>query len=303
MSDVDGTMRPMTEVFLGREALGAGMSRHVLQRWYRPLFRGVYVPKNSTPSLRDRAEGAWLTTDRSGVIAGAAASALHGADWVDGDEPIEVLVGERRRQSGLTIRMDRFCPDEVVTVGGLPATNPARTAFDLGRHHRRSVALARMDALVRATPFAVSDVEALITRYGPARGVRQLRELLYMVDSGAQSPRESWLRLLLVDGGLPHPETQIPVHDGGAPVAFVDMGWERIKLGIEYDGDQHRTDRRQYVRDLRRLPMLQEMGWEIIRVIAEDRPAAVVARVREAFERRGGAEIDEMPPITRTYAA
>ncbi len=124
-----------------------------------------------------------------------------------------------------------------------------------------------------------------------------------MVDDGAESPRESWLRLLLVDGGLPLPETRIAIYDGGAAVAFVDMGWERIKLGIEYDGDQHRTDRRQYVKDLRRVPMLQEMGWEIIRVIAEDRPAAVLARVREAFVRRGGAEIGEMPTITRTYAA
>jgi hypothetical protein len=199
--------------------------------------------------------------------------------------------------------MDRFCPDEVEALGGLPVTNPVRTAFDLGRHHRRSVALARMDALMRATPFAPGDVELLIDRYGPARGVRQLRELLCVVDDGAESPRESWLRLLLVDGGLPLPDTQIAVYDGGVPVAFIDMGWERIKLGIEYDGDQHRTDRRQYVKDLRRLPMLQEMGWEIIRVIAEDRPAAVLARVREAFVRRGGIEIDEMQTITRTCAA
>jgi len=56
-------------------------------------------------------------------------------------------------------------------------------------------------------------------------------------------------------------------------------------------------------KDLRRLPMLQEMGWEIIRVIADDRPAAVLARVREAFVRRGGVEIDEMQTITRTCAA
>jgi hypothetical protein len=78
MSDITGTMPPMTEVFLGREAIGAGMSRHVLQRWYRPLFRGVYVPKNAAPTLRDRAVGAWLTTGRSGVIAGVTWSGLGG---------------------------------------------------------------------------------------------------------------------------------------------------------------------------------------------------------------------------------
>jgi hypothetical protein len=49
--------------------------------------------------------------------------------------------------------------------------------------------------------------------------------------------------------------------------------------------------------------MLESMEWEIIRVIAEDRPAAVLARVREAFLRRGGGEIDEMQRFTRTFAA
>lgn len=293
----------MTEVFLGNEAIGAGMSRNTLQRWYRPLFRGVYVPRSVTPTLQDRTLGAWLTTGRDGVIAGVAASALHGAAWIGDDEPIEVLVAERRRQPGLLIRMDRVGDDEVTEVHGLPVTNAVRTAFDVGRYQRRSVAIGRLDALMRAKRFAPREVEALMRRYGPVRGVRQLRELLPLVDAGAESPKESWLRLLLIDGGLPIPQTQIPVLDGGVPVAFIDMGWERIKLGIEYDGDQHRTDRRQYVKDLRRLPMLQDMDWEMIRVIAEDRPAAVLARVREAFVRRGGTEIDELQTFTRTFAA
>ena len=72
----------MTEIFLGREALGDGLPRRELRRWYRPLFRGVYIPRSATPTLEDRATGAWLTSNRTGVIAGAAASALHGAKWV-----------------------------------------------------------------------------------------------------------------------------------------------------------------------------------------------------------------------------
>jgi hypothetical protein len=83
-------------------------------------------------------------------------------------------------------------------------------------------------------------------------------------------------------------------------IGYLDMGWRDIKLAVEYDGDQHRSDRRQYVRDIRRLPELEGRGWQVIRVIAEDRPAAICQRVREAFVRRGGAEIDEMPEVTRT---
>ena len=49
------------------------------------------------------------------------------------NEPVEILVDERRRQSGLIIRMDRLADDEVTTVADLPVTTTARTAFDLGR--------------------------------------------------------------------------------------------------------------------------------------------------------------------------
>ena len=294
----------MVEVFLGREALGDGLTRHELRRWYRTMFRGVYVTRGVRLALTDRAVGAWLTSNRSGVIAGVAASALHGAAWVDDAEPIEILVDERRRQSGLVVRMDRYADDEVTEIAQLPVTNSARTAFDLGRHQPRAEALSRMDALMRVAPFNAGDVEALVRRYGPVRGIRQLRTLLPLVDAGAASPKESWLRLLLIDGGLPRPETQIPVLDsGGYPFAYLDMGWRSIKLAVEYDGDQHRTDRRQYVKDLRRLPMITDLGWETIRVIAEDRPAQVLHRVREAFERRGGFEINEMAGSTRTFAA
>jgi hypothetical protein len=290
----------MTEVFLGREALGDGMSRSDLRRFHRPLFRGVHVPNRTVPTLYDRCVGAWLTSDRTGVIAGAAASALHGAEWVDPTVPIELLGTARRRQQGLVIRMDRYAEAEVCEIAGLPVTTVARTAYDLGRLAQRYTAIGRLDALMRAAPFEARDVMELIGRYGPARGVRQLRELLVLVDSQAASPKESWLRLLLVDRGFAVPETQIPVIDGGVPMAFLDMGWREIQLAVEYDGDQHRTDRAQYVRDIRRLPMVERAGWEVIRVLKEDSAAQIIARVREAYLRRGGAEIDEMARSTRT---
>jgi hypothetical protein len=292
----------MTEVFLGREALGEGLPRHDLRRWYRPMFRGVYIPRRATPTLQDRALGAWLTSDRAGVIGGVAASALHGAKWVDDDEPIEVLVAERRRQPGLIVRMDRLSADEVTSVADLPVTTTARTAFDVGRYRKRYDAIGRLDALMRAAPFRPDEVSMLMHRYGAVRGVRQLRELVPLVDAGAASPKESWLRLLLIDNGFPIPETQIPVLDEGMPFAYLDMGWRDIQLAVEYDGDQHRTDRPQYVKDQRRLPKIAKRGWEVIRVIAEDRPAEILERVHEAFVRRGGAEIDEMAKFTRTFA-
>jgi very-short-patch-repair endonuclease len=44
-------------------------------------------------------------------------------------------------------------------------------------------------------------------------------------------------------------------------------------VAVEYDGDQHRVDRLQYAKDIRRLERLDRLGWLVVRVIAEDRPA------------------------------
>jgi very-short-patch-repair endonuclease len=114
--------------------------------------------------------------------------------------------------------------------------------------------------------------------------VRQCRTALSLMDGGAQSPKESWLRLVLIDAGLPRPVTQIRITDRNL-VAYLDMGWEQLMVAVEYDGEQHRTDRSQYVKDIRRAEMASRLGWNVIRVINEDRPNLVVQRAREALSR------------------
>lgn len=114
------------------------------------------------------------------------------------------------------------------------------------------------------------------------------------MDGGAQSPKETWLRLLVIDAGLPRPVTQIRVTDGYL-VAFLDMGWEGPKVALEYDGDQHRSDRRQYVKDLRRGDMVAQQGWHVIRVIKEDHPMFVIQRARAALARRSAPRLPPRP--------
>jgi hypothetical protein len=50
--------------------------------------------------------------------------------------------------------------------------------------------------------------------------------------------------------------------------------------------EQHRSDRRQYGWDIRRLEMLERLGWIVIQVVAGDRPAEIISRVRAALARR-----------------
>jgi hypothetical protein len=282
----------MSQVILGGEAVAAGVvTRHELRRWYTNLYRGVYIPKEREASLRDRAIGAWLASGRKGVIAGIAASALHGAPWVDPTVPIELVGVKCAPQDGLIARKERVADDEITRRSGLPVTTRVRTAFDLGRHLDRPDALARLDALMWNQKFSRDAVLALAQRYPRARNVRQLRELLPLVDGGAESPRESTTRLWLHDAGFPRPETQIPVLARSTqPVAYLDMGWRDFMVAVEYDGDHHRKDRKQYVKDIARLRMLEALGWTVIRVIAEDSPHDWLARVGDALHAAGCGE-------------
>ena len=279
----------MGEIFRGSDALANGsLTRHELQKWYRRIFRDVYVPQTTPVTLRDRTTGAWLSTHSQGVIAGVAASALHGANWVDANVPIELISRHLRPQRGLVIRTETLAPDEITHIANLPVTTRARTAFDLGRHLARGDALARMDALMRSMVFSTEDVLLLAKRYQGARGIRQLRGLLPIVDGGAASPQESLLRLAFSDAGLPKPATQVPVTDSrGYLVRIVDMAWEEFKVAAEYDGEQHQTNRYQYRKDARVLPKLARMGWLVVRAFKEDCRAEVAAEARSALISRG----------------
>ena len=172
-------------------------------------------------------------------------------------------------------------------MGGMQATTPARTAFDLACRNPIGKAVAAIDALARAARLNVADAELIAERYKGHRNIRRARSALYLVDAGAESPRETWLRLILIKAGYPRPQTQIPVRDQyGALVAVVDMGWEDIKVAVEYEGDHHRTDRRQFNRDIARFEELTGLGWIIVRVTVEDVPGGILRRVAAAWARR-----------------
>lgn len=274
----------MGGVILGGEAVAAGVvTRHELRRWYTNLYRGVYIPKDREPSLRDRAVGAWLVSRRRGVVAGLAAAVLHGAPRVDPTVPIELVGAKCAPQDGLIPRTERVADDEITTRFGLPVTTTVRTAFDLGRHLDRADALARMDALMWNQEFSIESVLALADRYPRARGNRQLRDLLPLVDGGAESPHESTTRLWLHDAGFSRPETQIPVLAGSTqPVAWLDMGWRDFMVAVEYVESD--------VRDVARLRMLKALGWSVIQVVADANPHDWLAGVADALYAAGCGE-------------
>jgi len=245
--------------FIGSEALANGLVRkHELRAVYRPVFPDVYVAQDTELNVQLRAAAAWLWSHRHGVVAGLTASALHGSKWVDDREPVELIWQNARRPPGLRTYDMQLTVAEYGELNGILVTTPERTAFDIGRRGRLDEATARLDALGNATGLNPEDVIHLAASRPGVRGVRQLHTALGLFDPGAASPKETQLRLLLIRAGFPRPRTQIPVRSpDGFRQYYLDMGWEDIKLAVEYDGDQHRVDPIQFAYDVRSLGATQ----------------------------------------------
>ncbi len=212
----------MQTVFIGTEAVAAGeVTKYQLRPHFQRIFPDVYAPADCQPSVQQRAAAAYLWSRRRAVLTGVAASALHGARWVDEGVPIELNYPNNKAPRGIVSRDETLLDDEVQVMSALPLTTCERTALDLARRGNagRSVArldaldparratlgrsVARLDALANATGFKVDDVLALQPRHPNLSGIRNLPTVLDLVDAGAQSPKETWLRLLLIEAGFP----------------------------------------------------------------------------------------------------
>lgn len=173
-------------------------------------------------------------------------------------------------------------------------TCPATTWAMLGgmlRNPRDLVAAG--DAAVRTwrvdRPLASpTDLGAAVLA-GRRVGVPRLREALPLLRTRSASRPESWLRLELVDAGLPEPELNFEIRFAGELEASVDLAYPDAKVAVEYEGEHHLTDPEQWNRDIRRYERLAELGWLVVRVTKVelfDEPHLVVRRVRKALASR-----------------
>jgi AbiEi antitoxin C-terminal domain len=267
---------------IGSEAIASGaLTRGQLRSNYTAVYPDVYIANGRPRYIVEDAHAAWLWTRRTGIIAGRTAAQLYGADAQGASTPIDVIAKHRRRQPGIVIRDERIGTDEVRTIAGMPVTTPARTALDLARHLARDDAVAILDQLAAATGLDRRQATVLATRYRGARGVGQAWAALDLMDGGARSPKETALRLRLIDAGLPVPRTNIVLGDGPASVGL-GMGWDDAKVAVSH----HDTFAGNVVQRIRRQELIQKLGWFEIEVVDAHQPTAVVHRARNALWRR-----------------
>lgn len=175
-----------------------------------------------------------------------------------GERDVEITVPREPpvlRHSGVHARRALLPPSDTVIMDGMRVTSELRTALDLARRGPRD------DAVIAAAAH------------------------LALAADRAESPMETRLRLVLLDGGLPAPVVNESLCDAaGRFLARPDLRIGRVL--IEYDGAVHRSAQR-HRDDLRRQNALIQAGYVVLRYTATDvyqRPAAIVAEVRVALQ-------------------
>ncbi|MGJ0120698.1 hypothetical protein ACQ7HM_15960 [Williamsia sp. MIQD14] len=262
------------------------------------LHRGVYTDPRISLSTVDRIRAGYLAAGPGSVVAGRSAQFLHGVAYPDVDGDVEVirdLRGQGRQRSGIRVmRTDQLGPDDIVECNGMPVTSLVRTAFDLGRRRPDWLALGHLDDMARTTPIDLRALWDYTREHTHTSGIRQLRELVGLIDAGAESPGESWTRLIMHRRGLPRPETQIEVFDEyGVLIGRFDLGYRRYKIGIDYDGVDFHSSPEQKRHDARRDAGVIRRGWISLRTCAAaltDNPFAEMAAIERALASRGHAD-------------
>ncbi|WP_152361413.1 hypothetical protein [Microlunatus speluncae] len=230
---------------------------------FRRLHRGVYAPADRDLTLTERAAGTLLIMPRDGVITGVTALHLHGVE-IGVPEPIRVATataGQSRRPGVRLSRMVRIPEAAGRLVRPVPAWLSACAELNLIQ------AVAAADWLIRlgrTTQAQLLDAAAHWT----ARGCRLARRAAGLARKEVDSPKETELRLLLVLAGLPEPRCNPRIGTDHEPIGRMDLVLDPYRIIAEYDGEQHRTDPRQWARDIARHEAAVNAGYLIIRVTA-----------------------------------
>lgn len=186
--------------------------------------------------------------------------------------------------------------DDSVLRSGLPVTAPARLFLELSGMLALDDLVAIGDALLHdppvfdpadPRPWLTMDELAIAVRSFHGRGARQAAAALPLIRTAAESRPESLLRLLILRAGLPEPALNVDVRDSrGRWIGRFDMVYHGHRVIVEYDGDQHRSDRRQYEKDEIRLEAARLEGWRVVRVRARGlfvTPDATAALIRQTL--------------------
>ena len=267
---------------LTRRGLEAALNYGVLQKvWY-----GIYGRDEVTTALRLR--GLDLAAGTTVAVCLNTAAEVYGFD-TERDPALHVLNPDGRQlrpTRGLVVHRREGAP--LTMVAGRPVTTPAWTAIEVARGLRRPRVLASLDAALRSETCRREDLTRAVRRQSGRRGIVAARELLPLASPLAESPMESEARLVMIDGGLPAPALQYEVVDLQGYTWRLDFAWPELRVAAEYDGVDWHSGTDALLRDRRRAAALQDLGWVVVPIVAEDvrhRPVELVRRIETRLQR------------------
>jgi len=267
------------------DARAVGLSWKVLQgSRFRRVTQGVYVTATSADSPRLRVRGIMLALPADTIATGVTGLQMLGIE-VGPELPMTFASTHLRQIRRRDVRVMRFKE--------LP---PHRDGIARAEHCWLVAAstlnlldlVTAGDWLLRRRRSTLVRLHSAVQTY-PGRGVVHARRAVMLVRERVDSPRETWLRLCLVLAGLPMPECNLVIGDDQGPMGRVDLVYLAYKLIIEYEGDQHRTDRNQWNADIDRHEDFARDNWTLIRVTSERArwPRQVVRSVYRALRANG----------------
>ncbi len=170
---------------------------------------------------------------------------------------------------------------------GVQVSDPLSTWADLAAALSLDDLVVMGDGILRRRFCTLEELRVDLVRRAGARGIRHLREASELVRADAKSVMETRARLVMHRAGLPEPVLNQDIYDdNGDWLGCPDFAWPERKVLVEYDGDHHRTDRVQWQRDVARRRLMQEAGWRVIVITADDvlrHPFALVELIRSVL--------------------
>ena len=275
--------------FLRSDGIAAGLSEWVLRspRFNRP-FHGV-----RTAVVQQPPGAAGTSTANTTDLHLAAARDYY------------KRLGDTEIYSHETALLFLGCPIRVAHrphVSVLALRNASRTRGVVGHQHGAPISCVLVDqhlpvappqqALLQAVPSmslaeVVVAIDYLLRPRGPRDRTRpiltmaeldalactpnqrcghRLRLAASLARIGAESRMETLLRLILAAYGLDDGfELQVDLSDDRGWIGRFDLVHAAYRLIVEYDGEQHRTDARQYAKDERRISRAWKAGYQVLR--------------------------------------
>lgn len=181
----------------------------------------------------------------------------------------------------------------------ITCTHPLTTWAILSAFLSQIETTTLLDAILRASAarysftggriLTIADAAQFLDGTGDFPGKRKCQEALSLIDKPTDSVMECRTLLSLMRHGLARPivHWQIYLEELRMTVT-VDTAYPEQKVIIEYDGDAHRRDKRQYRWDERKRQALRAAGYTVIVVFADDiltddGPAKLAERVGRAL--------------------